>query len=91
MVSPGSTCFFVHSPHGKRYLFTGDTLYLNKAGNWSYTPPEERPVLAESLRLLATLEPDVVFCSAFASAGFQEMSPDSWAGLVDGALDRLLL
>ena len=26
--SPGSTCFLVGSPHGRRYLFTGDTLWL---------------------------------------------------------------
>lgn len=28
--SPGSTCFLVRSPHGKTYLFTGDTLYLSE-------------------------------------------------------------
>lgn len=30
----GSTCYLFHSPHGKTYLFTGDTFFLNK-GAWS--------------------------------------------------------
>lgn len=29
----GSVCFFVRSPHGKNYLFTGDTIYMDH-GKW---------------------------------------------------------
>jgi hydroxyacylglutathione hydrolase len=92
--SPGSTCFLVHSPLGKRYLFTGDTLYLGEDGAWKagfipgYNSPGDRETLAESLRLLRKLEPHVVFSSAFGgSAGFQEIAPGDWAGHVDRALE----
>ncbi|MCH4564573.1 MBL fold metallo-hydrolase [Halomonas sp. EGI 63088] len=94
--SPGSTCFLVDSAHGKRYLFTGDTLYRTKDGGWragfipGHNTPEDRHTLAESLRLLKTLEPDVVFSSAFTGeAGFQELAPGEWPGLVDRALAEL--
>ncbi len=95
--SPGSTCFFVHSPHGKYYLFTGDTLYLGEGGIWKagfipgYTDPNERETLASSLKLLQELEPDIVFSSAFGGdTGFQEMSPGDWLDHVDRALEELL-
>lgn len=94
--TPGSTCFLVYSPHGRRYLFTGDSLYRNGIGAWNagfipgHTPPDSRPVLAASLRLIRELEPDVVLSSAFAgSAGFEETSPDEWRLSVDHALEEL--
>jgi len=89
--SPGSTCFLVHSPYGKRYLFTGDTLYLSKGGIWKpgLLARSDRKALMESLKLLQGLEPDVVFSSAFTGdAGFQE-NPADWAGQVDRALESL--
>lgn len=89
----GSTCFFVHSPHG-RYLFTGDTLTLSKNGTWEagYIPGySEREALAESLRLLRELEPDVVVCSGFdGGSAYQAISSASWAGYVDRALENLV-
>lgn len=95
--TPGSTCFLVHSARGKRYLFTGDTLYRNENGTWSagfipgHTPPDSRQTLAGSLRLLREFEPDVVLSSAFAgNAGYEEMSPGDWPGRVDHALEKLL-
>ena len=95
--SPGSTCFLVHSPHGKRYLFTGDTLYRGKKGDWhagfipGHNDEKDREQLAESLRLLRELEPDVVFGSAFVGdRGFEETTPEGWKRHVDGALGRLL-
>jgi hydroxyacylglutathione hydrolase len=95
--SPGSTCFLVNAPHGKRYLFTGDTLYLDRDGTWSagfipgYNSPDDRETLAESLRLLRELEPHLVLSSAFGGvAGFQEIAPGDWPGHVDRALDSLL-
>jgi hydroxyacylglutathione hydrolase len=95
--SPGSTCFLVQSPHGKKYLFTGDTIYLGARGEWragfipGYSKEEDRVELAESLRLLRNLDPDIVFSSAFAGdTGFQEMSPGDWPARVDLALKRLL-
>ncbi|MDQ2077123.1 MBL fold metallo-hydrolase [Marinimicrobium sp. ABcell2] len=95
--SAGSTCFLVRSPTGKTYLFTGDTLYLDKHNRWtagfikSVHTEGDRPVLAESLRLLATLKPDVVFGSAFVGEhGFEDVSDGSWPEKVDQALGRLL-
>lgn len=95
--SPGSTCFLVHSPHGRRYLFTGDTLYRSGDGGWragfipGHTSPDEIPVLAASIRSLGELAPDVVLSSAFSgSSGYQELEPGEWAGIVDRAVDGLL-
>lgn len=95
--SPGSTCFMVESPHGKRYLFTGDTLYRTKGGGWKagfiagYTPPQNRTLLADSLRVLRALEPDVVLSSAFGGdAGFEEVNQQQWHDRVDNAIDALL-
>ncbi|NWO07040.1 MAG: MBL fold metallo-hydrolase [Alteromonadaceae bacterium] len=94
--SPGSTCFMVQSSTDKRYLFTGDTLYRNGDGNWragvipGETSKSEQKELAKSLQLLRSLEPDVVFCSAFSGEqGYQEVTKDKWVRIVDHALTEL--
>lgn len=94
--SPGSTCFMVASPTGKKYLFTGDTLYFDSNRGWQagfiegIHSDKDRPVLAQSLRLLRELKPDMVFGSAYSGdGGFEVMNPDDWAEKVDGALRRL--
>lgn len=94
--SPGSTCFLVHSPLGKRYLFTGDTLYRAADGSWragvipGYTTEEDKLLMAESIKLLQPLEPDIVFSSAFAGdKGYQEVGRDEWRQLVEGALGSM--
>lgn len=91
--TPGSTCFQVLSSDGKRYLFTGDTLFLSKAGEWQagfIRGVSDRDALIRSLELLQTLKPDLVISSAFGGAsGFREITPGSWAGCVDNALERL--
>jgi glyoxylase-like metal-dependent hydrolase (beta-lactamase superfamily II) len=66
--SPGSTCYLVHGANGQTYLFTGDTIMLGAEGNWmaGYLPPiSQAAPLAQSLRLLGTLRPDLVISSAF--------------------------
>ncbi|SEN01173.1 MBL fold metallo-hydrolase [Halomonas caseinilytica] len=92
--TPGSTCFLVSSTTGKTYLFTGDTLYRNRVGQWSngfMDDMSDRDALVASLRLLRDLRPDVVISSAFADQqGYEAMSPSDWAGHVDGALQPLL-
>lgn len=95
--SPGSTCFLVESALGQRYLFTGDTLFINRQNQWtagfiaSVHTEENRALLADSLRLLRTLDPDVVFGSAFTGDhGFEVMAGNRWADAVDQALERLL-
>jgi len=94
--SPGSTCFLVASPEGKSYLFTGDTLFLGSDGRWeagfiqSVHEEKDRSVLADSLRLLRELRPDVVFGSAYTGErGFVEVSDGRWSDSVDEALRRL--
>ena len=95
--SPGSTCFLVHSSTGRRYLFTGDTLYRSADGSWKagfipgHNSPEDRQTMASSITGLRELEPDLVIGSAFAgSSGYQEMDRGEWKGHVDRALERLL-
>lgn len=91
--TPGSTCFLVPSAEGKRYLFTGDTLYLGGEHNWRagyIRGYSSREPLADSLGLLRDLEPDAVISSASPTGvGFTEMSPGEWPAHVDGALQRL--
>lgn len=94
--SPGSTCFLVTSPTGKTYLFTGDTLFLGNEHQWqagfiqNVHTDKDRPVLADSLRLLRELRPNVVFGSAYTGDyGFEDVSDGSWTDKVDNALRQL--
>lgn len=88
--TPGSCCFLVHSAHDRTYLFTGDTLYLTDDG-WQpgLLSFSDRDALTESLMLLKTLNPDVVFSSAFSgSSGYQKVS-GQWERKVEAALLKL--
>lgn len=92
--SPGSTSFLAKSPFGKRYLFTGDTLFLNKDREWQagYIPGySQKADLIESLRILQELEPDMVISSAFiGDPGYQEMPRTEWKFHVNLALEKLM-
>lgn len=95
--SPGSTCFLVSSPTGKKYLFTGDTLFLDENNQWragfiaSVHTEQNRRDLANSLALLATLEPDVVFGSAYTGEhGYEVIINSDWSDKVHQALGQLL-
>lgn len=87
--SPGSTCFYVQSASGKRYLFTGDTLYRGPDGAWKagfIKGISDRPALLASLNTLRELEPDLVLSSAFADAkGYQAVAAGDWPEHVDQA------
>ncbi|WP_119460603.1 MBL fold metallo-hydrolase [Rhodospirillaceae bacterium SYSU D60014] len=90
--TPGSTCFLFKSPHGKSYLFTGDTIYRNDEPweNGFLSGVSSKSDLKKSLELLRGLEPDVVISSA--SIGpfpFTEMSAGEWQAAVDEALRPL--
>lgn len=66
--TPGSTCYLVPGGNGQAYLFTGDTVFVDDDGAWraGYIPPFSDAVpLAASLKILATLRPDLVISSAF--------------------------
>ncbi|ABK73183.1 MBL fold metallo-hydrolase [Mycolicibacterium smegmatis] len=89
--SPGSTSYLVDGADG-RYLFTGDTVFVDHAGRWStfVIPGIGDPAdMAESLRLLATLEPDVVISSAFGGAAVSTIDDRPWARCVDEAMGSL--
>jgi hydroxyacylglutathione hydrolase len=89
----GSTCFLVESPHGKRYLFTGDTIFPSHHSWETYVMPQEGGRLSDlrdSLKLLQSLEPDVVISSAsVGDVSFKEMSPGEWQEVVDQTLRTL--
>jgi hydroxyacylglutathione hydrolase len=94
--SPGSTCFLVASPTGKSYLFTGDTLFLGSDNRWragfieSVHEEKDKAVLAESLKLLRGLNPDLVFGSAYTGdEGFEDVTDGSWPDKVEEALRTL--
>lgn len=93
----GSTCFLVHSPTGKDYLFTGDTLFLNGINRWtagfiaSIHSETDKRVLSQSLQVLRELRPDIVAGSGYAGDyGFETVTKQNWPAKVDDAIDRLL-
>ncbi|AKS36549.1 MBL fold metallo-hydrolase [Mycolicibacterium goodii] len=89
--SPGSTSYLVDGAEG-RYLFTGDTVFVDKAGRWStFVIPGigDPSAMAESLRLLATLEPDVVISSAFGAVAVSAIDDRPWARCVEEAMESL--
>jgi glyoxylase-like metal-dependent hydrolase (beta-lactamase superfamily II) len=90
--SPGSTCYLVPGVNGKSYLFTGDTMMLGAQGDWfaGYLPPiSEAAPLADSLRLLGTLQPDLVISSAFPSETAVHTPGNHWRAAVAQAATGL--
>jgi hydroxyacylglutathione hydrolase len=91
--SPGSTSYLVPGANGQSYLFTGDTIFLGADGTWAagYLPTiSDAGPLGDSLRILGTLQPDLVISSAFPSeSGVQVPGPRRWAQCVESARDRL--
>jgi hydroxyacylglutathione hydrolase len=90
----GSTCFLFKSPHGKTYLFTGDTIFPSNNSWETFVMPQEggsKSDLIDSLKLLRSLEPDVVISSASVRHfPFKEMSPGEWQEVVEQSLRSLL-
>ena len=89
----GSVCFFYRSPHGKSYLFPGDT-FFQADGRWRTFVVEQaggaREALAESLARLRRLDPDVVLFSAFVGGtGFVEPADGEWSQAIDDAVEWL--
>lgn len=89
--SPGSTSFLYASPHGRTYLFTGDTIFASEQGWETYLiPGSNRADLVNSLKLLRGLKPDVVISSAAVSPdGVREVTSAQWRKAVDAALEEL--
>ena len=90
----GSICFFYKSPHGKSYLFTGDTIFQSN-GKWATLAfPRaggSKASLAESLLRLRDLNPDIVMSSAFVGdVSVVEVIGDEWAQAIDDNVSRLM-
>ena len=95
--TPGHTnnnlCYRYRSPHGKTYLFTGDTIYLD-GGEWNtlVIPGEggSEADLASSLSFLRNLEVDVLICSvSVGEMKIIETTPDEWRSVIDDLLGAL--
>lgn len=93
--SPGSVCYLVPGAEG-RYLFTGDTLFCDQEGRWragyieGFHQPADADVIADSLRTLAEVAPDVVISSAFpGDSAVHRISPGEWRGHVAHAIAGL--
>ncbi|MGV0835756.1 MBL fold metallo-hydrolase [Mycolicibacterium thermoresistibile] len=91
--TPGSICYLVPGPGGARYLFTGDTLFVGADNEWAagyIASFSDAPSLAESLRLLAGLAPDVVISSAApGEVGVHPVDRHRWPDHVGQALSKL--
>ncbi|MGH3676194.1 MAG: MBL fold metallo-hydrolase [Mycobacterium sp.] len=90
--TPGSTCYLINGAEGA-YLFTGDTLILGESGSWwagFIAGMSDAEALAPSLRLLRTLEPDVVISSGFqGDSAVHRIEQGRWPEHVDQALEGL--
>ena len=83
-----SVCYRYRSPHGKTYLFTGDTIYLDD-GEWKTIVVADdggdEAELASSLLSLRDLQVDVVICSvSIGEMRIVEVTPDEWRSIIDG-------
>lgn len=91
--TPGSTCYLVTGAGGRRYLFTGDTIFRGASGDWVagfIAGMSDAAALAKTLDLLATLEPDVVISSAFGGdEGVHELGDQRWSDCVEQAAATL--
>lgn len=89
----GSTCYVATTAAGDRYLFTGDTLFVGRDGEWAagYIPGHsDAGPLATSLDLIRTLEPDLVISSACPTGvGAHAVDPGEWPSLVDRAAEGM--
>jgi hydroxyacylglutathione hydrolase len=93
--TPGSAAYLCHSPHGKTYLFTGDTIGMNNEGRWENgylagVADCSKQDLKKSLEMLRTFSPDVVLPAA--SEGkypFIELnSREKWHKAIDEAMQN---
>ncbi len=90
--TPGSVCFLASSAEGKKYLFTGDSLFLAK-GAWAtrVNSGGSKSDLKKSLMLLRDVKPDLVLSSAsVGSVSFKEISSaQEWQADIDKVVRSL--
>lgn len=88
-----SVCYRYRSPHGKTYLFPGDTLYLDR-GQWATLVVARdgghHRDLARSLALLRTLDVNVIICSvSIGDMKIVEVSRHEWWRIIDDLMRSL--
>ena len=91
--TPGSVTLRYESPHGKTYLFTGDTI-VPVSGGWATAVyPElesDASALVESLGRLREQSADLLVSSAFVGeSGVVTLSADAWCEAIDGRIASL--
>jgi hydroxyacylglutathione hydrolase len=89
--TPGSTCFRFKSPHGRTYLFAGDTLFPSR-GTWQAVAFEDgnKSDLKQSLAMLRSVDADVVLCGAsVADAPIKAISRAEWHAALEQAARSL--
>lgn len=89
----GSLCFAYTSPYGKKYLFTGDTLFLWQ-GLWKTFVLKHaggsHKALLNSLSKLLDVYPDVVLSSGFiGETGVGEMAKEQWKEVISQQIQQL--
>lgn len=90
--SPGSTSYAVPGINGQTYLFTGDTIMLGADDEWvaGYLPSvSEADALADSLTVLAGVQPDLVISSACPGETAVHIGGRHWSESVGRARARL--
>lgn len=86
----GSVCFLYKSPHGKTYLFTGDTVFPEHDSWGTYVSFWHKKTLAKSLELLKDINPDVVISSgSVGQFSFHEMSHGQWSNVLNDTIRSL--
>jgi glyoxylase-like metal-dependent hydrolase (beta-lactamase superfamily II) len=89
----GSASFLYRSPHGRTYLFVGDTI-VPDGDSWlafAFEDEKGQPSLRRSLELLRGLDTDVVLAAgALGDETFKEIVRGAWPAAVDAAIARLV-
>ncbi len=89
----GSTSYLYRSPHGKTYLFSGDSFFLWD-GVWTTFVLKNfggtKEAMVESLKKLRPLGPDVVLSSGFVGdMPYGEFTSDQWLEEIDRNIAKL--
>ncbi len=80
--TPGALSY-LWTHEGRRFLFVGDTI-VPVAGEWQYwVSKANRSIMRQSMRLLATLDADVILSNSFAA------TPSAWIEVNPSARDQL--
>ena len=95
--TPGHTnnnvCYRDESPHGRTYLFVGDTLYQDQGAWKTLIVPSDggsADALRKTLLLLRAVEADVVISSAsFGETQIVEVTQAEWYAIIDPLSERL--